>query len=106
VFVDICHASHYNIDVIRSFRSKVLAALWSKGRTPKMDAQMQRRVLRRLDALEAAERIEDMDLPGLHLHALEGLRPVRYSIRVNTHWRVAFEFEDGHAYRVDFEQYH
>jgi proteic killer suppression protein len=97
---------HYILLVIRSFRSKALAELWSKGRTRKLNAQIQRRVLRRLDALEAAERVEDMDLPGLHLHPLEGEKPIRYSIWVNTHWRLTFEFEDGDAYRVDFEQYH
>jgi len=101
-----CHVSHYIIGVIKSFKSKALAELWSKGRTRKIDAQMQQRVLRRLAALEVAERVEDMDLPGLHVHALEGHRPIRYSIWVNTHWRVTFEFEDGDAYRVDFEQYH
>ena len=82
-----------------------MAELWSKGRTRKIDAQMQQRVLRRLDALEVAERVEDMDLPGLHLHALEG-KPIRYSIWVNTHWRVTFEFEEGDVHRVDFVQYH
>lgn len=31
---------------------------------------------------------------------------MRYSIHVNGPWCITFEFENGSAYRVDFEQYH
>jgi proteic killer suppression protein len=27
-------------------------------------------------------------------------------VHVNGPWCVTFEFQDGHAYQVDFEQYH
>lgn len=32
--------------------------------------------------------------------------PTRYSVHVNEPWCITFEFEDGDACRVDFEQYH
>jgi proteic killer suppression protein len=92
--------------VIRSFRSKGLAELWEKGRTGKIDAKMQERILRRLDRLDVIERPEEMNVPGFDFHALRGFKPPRYSVHVNGPWCITFEFADGDARRVDFEQYH
>jgi proteic killer suppression protein len=30
----------------------------------------------------------------------------RCSVWVNGNWRLTFEFEDGHAYLLDYEDYH
>ncbi|MEC7546058.1 MAG: type II toxin-antitoxin system RelE/ParE family toxin [Pseudomonadota bacterium] len=30
----------------------------------------------------------------------------RWSIRVNGNWRITFEFRDGNAYILDYEDYH
>jgi toxin HigB-1 len=92
--------------VIRSFRSKGLAELWEKGRTGKIDAKMQARILRRLDRLDVIMRPEEMNVPGFDFHPLRGFKPTRYSVHVNGPWCITFEFEDGDACRVDFEQYH
>jgi toxin HigB-1 len=92
--------------VIRSFKSKGLAELWSKGRTRKIDAKMHERILRRLDRLDVAVRPEEMNVPGFDFHALRGFRPTRYSVHVNGPWCITFELEDGDAYHIDFEQYH
>jgi proteic killer suppression protein len=92
--------------VIRNFKSKGRAELWEKGRTAKVDAKMQARVLRRLDRLDAALRPEEMNIPGFDFHPLRGSKPTRYSIHVNGPWCITFEFEDGEASRVGFEQYH
>jgi toxin HigB-1 len=92
--------------VIRSFKSKGLAELWQKGHTSKIDAKMQARVLRRLDRLDVIVRPEEMNVPGFGFHPLRGFKPTRYSVHVNGPWCITFEFEDGDACRVDFEQYH
>jgi proteic killer suppression protein len=92
--------------MIRTFRSKALADLWEKGRTAKIDARMQERILRRLDRLDVAVRLEEMNVPGFDFHPLKGFTPTRYSVHVNGPWCVTFEFVDGDALRVDFEQYH
>ncbi len=47
----------------------------------------------------------DLNVPGFNFHGLEGA-PKRYSIHVNGPWSIPFEWEDGDALRVDFEQYH
>lgn len=92
--------------MIKTFRSKALADLWSTGRTGKIDTKLQKRILLRLDALDAASSPADMNIPGFDFHALHGFNPTRYTVHVNGPWCVTFEFEDGDAYRVDFEQYH
>ena len=83
-----------------------MADLWSSGRIGKIDSKMQRRILVRLDRLDAAMTPEEMNLPGFDFHALKGFEPVRYTIHVNGPWCITFDFEDGDVHRVDFEQYH
>lgn len=92
--------------MIRSFKSKGLSELWQTGTSRKINASLHQRILRRLDALDSAERPEDMNVPGFDFHALRGYDPVRYTVHVNGPWCITFEFEDGDAVRVDLEQYH
>ena len=92
--------------MIRSFKHKGLDDLWSKGKTARIDAKLHKRVLVRLDALDAAERPEDMNIPGFDFHALRGFDPTRYTVHVNGPWYETFEFEGEDAVRVDLEQYH
>ncbi len=92
--------------MIKTFRSKGLAELWSGGRTAKIDRKMHERILRRLDRLDAAVAPAEMDVPGFDFHPLRGFKPTRYSVHVNGPWCITFEFDQGDATRVDFEQYH
>ena len=92
--------------MIKTFRSKALDELWSKGRSAKIDKHLADRILRRLDRLDVAATAEEMGVPGFDFHALRGHRPTRYSVHVNVPWCITFEFEGGNAHRVDLEQYH
>ena len=92
--------------MIKTFRSKALADLWSKGRAAKIDAALHKRILIRLDRLNASSAPEQMNLPGFNFHALRGFVPTRYTVHVNGPWCITFEFDAGDALRVDFEQYH
>lgn len=91
--------------MIRSFRHKGLKELFEKGTTARIQSPMHERCIRRLDALDIASRPQDLDVQGFDFHALRG-RPQRYTVHVNGPWCITFEFEDGDAFRVDFEQYH
>jgi proteic killer suppression protein len=90
--------------VIKTFRNKDLAALWETGKS-KIDARMHKRIFVRLDAMDAAAAVKELNVPGFDFHPLKG-KPQRYSIHVNGPWCLTFEFEDGDAMRIDFEQYH
>jgi proteic killer suppression protein len=59
-----------------------------------------------LAALDTAQSIDDMDIPGFRLHPLKGSHEGRWSITVNGNWRMTFEFVDGNAYVLDYEDYH
>lgn len=91
--------------MLKTFKNKALAQLWETGKS-RIDARFHARILRRLDALDVATRPDDMNVPGFDFHALRGFNPTRYSVHVNGPWCITFEFDDGHACRVDFEQYH
>jgi len=106
VTVDNSSATCLHIAMIRSFLSKGLAELWQKGKTGKIDARLHRRILIRLDTLDAATKPEEMDVSGYDFHALKGYKPVRYTVHVNGPWCITFEFAGLDAERVDFEQYH
>ena len=56
--------------------------------------------------MDTATRIEDMDLPGFRLHPLKGDRQGQWAIVVSKNWRITFEFIDGDAYIVNYEDYH
>ncbi len=47
-----------------------------------------------------------MRVPGFRLHALKGYAQGRWSVWVNGNWRVTFEFRDGNAHVLDYEDYH
>ncbi|WP_299438701.1 type II toxin-antitoxin system RelE/ParE family toxin [uncultured Rhodospira sp.] len=91
--------------MIRSFRHKGLKALFLDGATPRIAPALHARCLPILDALDAATRPEDMNIPGWNFHGLRG-SPKRWSVHVNGPWCVTFEFEDGDAWRVDLENDH
>jgi toxin HigB-1 len=57
-------------------------------------------------ALDTAQTIQDMDIPGYRLHPLKGKLKGRWSISVSGNWRLTFEFKDGDVYLLDYEDYH
>ena len=59
-----------------------------------------------LAALDTATSIDDMGIPGYQLHPLKGNRKGFWSISVSGNWRVTFEFSDGNAFILDYEDYH
>lgn len=82
--------------VIKSFRHKGLKTLFVKGFSSKIRAELQRRCIVRLDALDQAEVLHDLDVPGFNFHALRG-KPKRCSLHVSGPWCVTFEWIDGDA---------
>jgi toxin HigB-1 len=92
--------------VIKSFRHKGLEKLYETGSTAKVQANHANRLRMQLAALDTAQSVEDMDIPGFRLHPLKGRAKGRWSIWVNGNWRITFEFRDGNVYVLDYEDYH
>lgn len=59
-----------------------------------------------LAALDTATEINDMDIPGFGLHPLKGNRQGQWAVSVSGNWRITFQFRDGNAYLLDYEDYH
>ncbi len=92
--------------MIKSFRHKGLRTLFESGSTVGVQPIHAKRLRMQLAALDSAQSIDDMDIPGFRLHALKGRMTGRWSITVNGNWRVTFEFQAGNAYFLDYEDYH
>lgn len=93
--------------MIKSFRDKRTEDIFNDRRVQRLDSTLAKKARRRLELLNAAVRLEDMYFPpSNHLHALEGFKPIRYAIRVNQQWRITFEWHEGDAFDVYFEDYH
>lgn len=92
--------------MIKSFRHKGLRKLFETGSTSGVQANHAKRLRMQLVALDTAQAVEDMDIAGFRLHPLKGQMRGRWSITVNGNWRLTFEFQDGNAYVLDYEDYH
>ena len=66
-----------------------------------------RRAKRKLEALHAASRLEDLRAPPSNrLEKLRGDLHEYYSIRINDQWRVIFKWIDNNAQDVAIRDYH
>jgi proteic killer suppression protein len=92
--------------VIKSFKHKGLELFYESGQVKGINPNHQKKLRMQLVALETAAEIEDMDLPGYRLHALKGSRKDVWAIDVNGNWRLTFEFYNGDAYVLNYEDYH
>ncbi|MFO7605847.1 MAG: type II toxin-antitoxin system RelE/ParE family toxin [Desulfurivibrionaceae bacterium] len=92
--------------MIKSFKHKGLEQFFYAGTKKGIKPEHAGKLERILDRLNAANDLRDMNYPGSNLHALSGDRKDQYSVRVSGNWRVIFEFEDGDAYIVDYDDYH
>jgi proteic killer suppression protein len=93
--------------VIRSFADKEAERIFERTRSRKYDDATQRAALKKLLILDAAETIEDLQVPpGNRLEKLKGDREGQHSIRVNQQWRVCFRWEDAGPEGVEIVDYH
>jgi len=92
--------------VIKSFKHKGLERFYHSGNTRGIQPNHANKLRMQLAALDSAQSIDDMDIPGYRLHQLSGNRKGIWSITVNANWRLTFEFNEGNAYIVSYEDYH
>ena len=92
--------------MIRSFRYKGLKRLYEEDDHRGVATQHVERLRDILARLDASATIADMNLPGFRLHPLKGDRKGFWAVTVRANWRVAFRFEDGDAFELDYIDYH
>lgn len=93
--------------MIRSFGSKDTERIWHEQYVKRVDRNVQRAVLRKLELIHAAKDVEDLRVPpGNRLERLVGDRRGQHSIRVNAQWRLCFVWRNGGAEDVELVDYH
>lgn len=92
--------------MIKSVRHKGLKKLFEDGNRSGIRADQVERIENILSMLSIAEKLKDLDLPSLRLHALKGDLKGFHAVTVRANWRIVFRFEDGDCYDVDLVDYH
>jgi len=92
--------------MIKSFKHKGLEKFYESGNTKGVQANHAKKLRMHLAALDTAQSIDDMDIPGYRLHQLTGDRRGIWTITVNANWRLTFKFEEGNVYILNYEDYH
>ncbi len=92
--------------MIISFKHKGLELFFTKNDRRLLNAKHVKKLSILLDALDSAEIVEDLDIPGVRLHQLSGDKKNLWSMRVSGNWRLTFSFDNGNAFDVNLEDYH
>ncbi len=93
--------------VIKTFADRRTEELFRTGKAKRLPSDVARRAVRKLDAVHAATRVDDLRVPpGNRLHRLKGDSAGQHAVAVNDHWRICFRFEKGDAWDVEFCDYH
>ncbi len=88
--------------MIVSFRDKRTRE-FASGTPSKAFSGFERKVEMKIDQLDAATSLLDLNLPGNRLESLKGDRKGQYSIRINDKWRICFEWPKGSPGPVNVE---
>jgi proteic killer suppression protein len=92
--------------MIRSFGDEATQALFQDERVRQF-AGIARVAKRKLEAVNAANRLEDLTVPPSNrLEKLKGNLKEFYSIRINAQWRVIFKWIEGEPHEVRILDYH
>ncbi len=92
--------------MIRSFRHKGLKRLYEDDDPRGVMAEHLAKLRNILARLDAAGSVDDMNLPGFNLHAMKGQLRGFMAVTVRANWRVIFRFVEGHAFEVNYLDYH
>lgn len=91
--------------MIRSFGDKRTELLF-RDEPVRQFTGIARRAKRKLEALNAASRLEDLIIPPSNrLEKLRGVLKEFHSIRINDQWRVIFRWIDGEPHDVRIVDY-
>jgi toxin HigB-1 len=92
--------------MIGSFGDKRTEALF-QDEFARQFQEFARPAKRKLEALNAASRLEDLMVPPANrLERLKGDLKDFHSIRINDQWRVIFRWIDGEPHEVQIVDYH
>jgi proteic killer suppression protein len=93
--------------VIKNFKDKETEKIFARQRSKKLPSDIQQVALRKLRMLNRATSRQELLIPPANrLERLKGDRIGQYSIRINSQWRICFEWQEGNAFNVEIVDYH
>ena len=93
--------------MLKSFGSKETEKIWNGVRSSKIPPEVQKIGRRKLRMLNNSIDLNDLRIPPSNrLEKLSGNLKGFYSIRINDQWRIVFNWQAGHAFEVEFVDYH
>ena len=95
--------------IVRSVRHRGLRRLLEDDDSRFLPHGLIGRVRRVLTLIVLAEGMDGFIAdapPGWRVHRLSGDRSLEWSVSVSGNWRITFEEDDGHIYRLNLEDYH
>lgn len=102
-----CYIScNTDLKMIKSFKHKGLKQLFEKGVTSGVLAKDVEKINDRLQSIDIAKDISELNRQIYKLHKLKGDREGYWSITVRANWRITFQFINGDAYILNYEDYH
>lgn len=91
--------------MIKSFKHKGLQQYFEKGITKGLRADHIRKIGGILDLIDRSSDVADFQML-YQCHKLKGDREGIWSMTVSGNWRITFEFINGDAYILNYEDYH
>lgn len=93
--------------MIVDFADAESARVFAGKRSKKFPPSIHKVAMRKLYMLHASVFISDLRIPpGNRLEKLSGNYAGYHSIRINSQWRICFQWKDGNAYSVSIIDYH
>lgn len=97
----------YTTFMIKSFADERTQHIFNGTLVKRLNAALQKKALRRLRYIDAAEKIDDLRVPPSNkLEKKEGNLQDFYAIWVNKQWRIIFKWKSGDAHAVQLVDYH
>ena len=92
--------------MIQSFLHKGLEDFFYDGTKKGIQPKHAGKLEEILDRLNQATETRDMNFPGSALHLLLPKQESRWAVKVSGNWCITFVFREGHAFEVNYEDYH
>lgn len=92
--------------MIKSWKHKGLEVFFKTGKSIGILNNHAKKLKIILQLLNAADKAERLDLPGMRFHKLKGDKKGYFSVTVSANWRVIYKFVGEDAILVDYLDYH
>lgn len=92
--------------MVKSFRHKGIEKFFHTKSKSGIQPHHAKRLTLQLGVLNAMLTIDEMNLPGWHLHPLHGELENHWAVSVSGNWRLTFKFEERNVYLLDYQDYH